>query len=146
MKKMITTTLLAALMLTACAGDGADVDESIDDATAAGVDAAVEATDTTLSDDSAEAVAKLQTSLNVLTAQFDESAVAPEIETAWAEIQARVTDAAIAVQLDPDFDTSELESAVESFDEQLDTVDTDPVLEDAWIEFRSALDAFIDSF
>jgi len=145
MKKMITTTLVAALMLTACA-DGSTVDESIDDATAAGVDAAVEVTDTTLSDNSAEAVAKLQTSLNVLTAQFDQSAVAPELETAWAELQARVADATIAAGLDSDFDTSELESAVESFDERLDAVDTEPVLEDAWTEFRSALDTFIDSF
>lgn len=142
--RMLALTLVLAAGVTACSGTDT-VDDTIDDATAAAVETAEEATDTTLAEDSAEAVAKLQTSLDVLTAELDDAELDPAVETAWSEIQVRVTDAIVAAQAETEFDDSVLEDSLDSFEEQLDAAEPAEELESAWDEFRSALSSLIAS-
>lgn len=144
MKKTIATTLMATMALTAC-GETTGVDGAIDDTATDAIDGAENLTGTTISGDTAEAVAKLQTSLDVLAAEVEDIDAPADLQAAWAELEARATDATLSAQIDADIDASDLEAAVDEFDERLEDVEPTPVLEQAWAEFRSALDTLIAS-
>ncbi|MEX1003834.1 MAG: hypothetical protein WD990_09880 [Acidimicrobiia bacterium] len=137
-----TAAGLAAMMLVAaCSGtDTEDIDTAVDDATATAVDQAEQATDTTLSSENADAVAKLQTSMDVVSAQLQDADLGADLAVAWTEIQARVIDAANTA----DFDASELESLMDTLESQV-ALDANPEFESAWADFRAEFDAFVSS-
>ena len=135
---------LAAVMLVgACSTgtDAGDVDSGIDDATETAVDQAEEATGTTLTSENADAVAKLQTSMDIVSAEIQDSDLGPDLAVAWTEIQARVTD---AVEANADFDASELNSLMDTLESQV-ALDANPEFESAWAEFRAEFDEFVSS-
>jgi hypothetical protein len=142
-KRILSAGLAALLSLSACA---TDADGTLDDAVAGAVEGAESITDTTLTSGAADAIAKLQTSLGVLTTQMEASAVAPQLDVAWAELRARVTDAAVAAQMGSDIDTGDLEVAVDSFESRMGEIDAEPALRDAWAEFRAMLAEFVAEF
>ena len=132
--------LAVAVGMAACSGaDTAEVDDTIDDATAAAVDTAEAATDTTLNESSADAVAKLQTTLDVLTAELDDAELDPAVVAAWSEVQVRVTDAVVAAESESEFDSADLEDSLDSFEDTLEETAASPELWSAWDEFRAAL-------
>jgi uncharacterized lipoprotein YajG len=71
-KEVLAAGLAALLLLAACSAQPGSVDSVIDDAAAAGIEQAEDVTGTTLGSDSAEAIAKLQTSLDVVSAEMAE--------------------------------------------------------------------------
>lgn len=134
---------IAAIMLVAaCSGgtDAGDIDSTIDDAVAGAVDEAEAATDTTLTSANADAVAKLQTSMDLVTAQIEESGLDADLAVAWTEIQARVSDAIAGA----DFDPAALRSMLDALEAQVD-IDANPEFEAAWTEFRTDVEAFVTS-
>ena len=145
-RRMLSTALAAVLTLSACVTEADGGDRGTDDVVAGAVEGAESITGTTLSSGAAEVIAKVQTSLDVLTAQMDASAVAPELEVAWAELRARVTDAAVAAQLDSAIDPGDLEAAIDSFESRIGEVDAEAALRDAWADFRSDLAEFVAEF
>lgn len=139
-----TLTGLAAVMLVgACSSgtDTADIDSTIDDATAAAVDEAEAATDTTLTPENADAVAKMQTSMDLVSEEIQDADVDPDLAVAWTEIQARVTD---AVQANADVDGSSLISMMDALESQL-SLEANPEFESAWADFRAEFEAFVSS-
>ena len=134
---------LAAVMLVgACSGtDTGDVDSAIDDATETAVDQAESATDTTLTAENAEAVAKLQTAMDAVSAQIDNADLGADLAVAWTEIQARISD---AVESNADFDASELSGLMDTLESQVE-LDANPDFESAWAEFRAEFDEFVAS-
>jgi ABC-type glycerol-3-phosphate transport system substrate-binding protein len=134
---------LAAVMLVgACSGtDAGDIDSAIDDATATAVDQAEEATNTTLTAENAEAIAKLQTSMDVVSAEFQDADLGADLAVAWTEIQARITD---AVQTNASFDASELRAMIDTIESQV-ALDANPEFASAWAEFRAEFDEFVAS-
>ena len=135
---------LAAVMLVgACSSgtDAGDIDSTIDDATAAAVDQAESATDTTLSSENAEAVAKMQTTMDLVSEEIQAADVDADIAVAWTEIEARVTD---AIETDVDVDASALRSMMDALESQV-SLDAHPELESAWADFRAEFDAFVSS-
>lgn len=148
MTKTRTLALIMALAtgLTGCsAADTAQVDDTIDDATVAAVETAEAVTDTTLTESSAEAIAKVQTTLDVLTAELDGVELDPSVEAAWSEVQVRVTDAVVSAQSEADFDESALGDSLDTFEERLEEAVPSPELWSAWNEFRAALTDFVAS-
>ena len=134
---------LAAVMLVgACSGtDAGDVDTAIDDATETAVDQAESATDTTLTAENAEAVAKLQTAMDAVSTQIENADLGADLAVAWTEIQARVTD---AVESNANFDASELSGLMDTLETQVE-LDANPDFESAWAEFRAEFDEFVAS-
>ena len=133
--------LAAVMLIAACSGtDAGDVDSAIDDATETAVDQAEEATGTTLTSENADSVAKLQTSMDLVTDQIQEADLGPELAVAWTEIQARVTDALD----DADFDASELSALMDTLESQV-ALDDNPEFGSAWAEFRADFDDFVSS-
>lgn len=144
--KTLALILALAAGLTACsAADTAHVDETIDDATAAGVETAEAATGTTLTESSAESIAKVQTTLDVLTAELDGAEVGQSVEAAWSEVQVRVTDAVVSAQSEAEFDESALGDSLDTFEERLEEAVPSPELWSAWNEFRAAVTDFVAS-
>lgn len=134
---------LAAVMLVgACSGtDAGDVDSAIDDATATAVDQAEEVAGTTLTAENADAVAQLQTSMDVVAEEIQDADLGADLAVAWTEIQARVTS---AVQGNADFDASELTALIDTLESQV-AVDATPEFESAWARFRAEFDEFVAS-
>ncbi|MDX1447506.1 MAG: hypothetical protein R3246_00450 [Acidimicrobiia bacterium] len=143
-KQVLALIMVLATGLSACSPADADgIDDTIDDATAAAIETAESATDTTLSEDSAESLAKLQTTLDVLTAQLAGVELDPSMEAAWSEIQVRVTDAVVSARLDMEFDQSTLVDSLDAFEDALEQTSPSPDLWSAWNEFRDAWTMFV---
>ena len=137
--KKTLAALAAVLVVGACSGTDT-VDEAVDDATATVVSQAEDATGTTLSADNADAVAKLQTSMDLVSTEIEEADLGPELAVAWTEIQARVTDALDGAN----FDASELSALMDTLESQV-TLDDNPEFESAWAEFRAEFETFASS-
>jgi len=146
---MTRIQILAAslLVLSACtaAADTTDLEDSLDEATESAIVQAEDATDTTLGNESAEAVAKLQTSMDIVTGQLQEIDLGEDATVAWAEIQARVSDVVASVQADPDFDRSAIDSILDAFEAQIAASEPASEFEAAWAEFRADFEAFLDA-
>jgi hypothetical protein len=140
----LLTALLGSLLLLASCSTETDVGGiTLDDAAATAIDQAEDATGTTLGPERSEAIAKLQTSMDVVTAQLETGDFGQDLIVTWAEIQTRVSDAVVSVQADPDFNAAALESILDAFGAQLAAFGSQPELEGAWTEFRAAFDEFI---
>lgn len=145
--RLLAASFASVLVVGACAAaDDTDVGGAVDDAAETAIEGAETVTETTMGSGAAEATAKLQTTLDVMTSELETAEADPDLAVAWAEIQARVADAIVAIQSDPDFDMSDLESTLDSFESELAAVDPDIEVESAWAEFRLALDSFLDQF
>ncbi len=133
--------LAAVMLVAACSGtDAGDVDSAIDDATETAVDQAEEVAGTTLTQENADAVAQLQTSMEVVADAIQNSDLDADLAVAWTEIQARVTDAAATA----DFDESELNEMMDTLESQV-ALDENPEFESAWANFRAEFDEFVSS-
>ncbi len=143
--RIVAVSLAAALGLTGCSTGTGDVG----DGAVTGTDpvATTEgAAGATLPEDYAEAVAKLQTTIDVVTTQLDRAEVPQAALVAWAEVEARVSDAVAQVQSDPGFDMTALGAALDSFEAVLVDIDAGSEVDIAWTEFRAAVDDFVRSF
>lgn len=141
--KKTLSGLAAVVLVGACSSgtDAGDLDSAIDDATATAVDQAEEVAGTTLTAENEDAVAKLQTSMDVVSAEIQDADLGADLAVAWTEIQARITD---AVQANADFDASELEAMIDALESQV-AVDASPEFERAWAGFRAEFDEFVAS-
>lgn len=140
--KRMLAGLAAVMLVGACSGtDAGDVDSAIDDATESAVDQAEEATGTTLTSENADSVAKLQTSMDIVSSEIQDADLGPELAVAWTEIQARVID---AVDTNANFDASELSALMDTLESQV-ALDANPEFESAWAEFRAEFDEFVSS-
>lgn len=138
----INAGIAAVFLVASCSAgtDAGDIDSTIDDAVAGAVDEAEAATDTTLTPANADAVAKLQTSMDLVSAQIEESDLEADLSMAWTEIQARISDVSAGADLDP----SALRTMLDAVETQVD-LEANPEFEAAWTEFRADFEAFLTS-
>ena len=144
-KEVLAAGLAALLLLAACSAQPGSVDSVIDDAAAAGIEQAEDVTGTTLGSDSAEAIAKLQTSLDVVSAEMAEADLPDDLTVVWDEIQVRVNEAVVSIQGDPNFDPTSIDLMLDTFQVQLETMDMASDFESAWVEFRADFEAFVEA-
>lgn len=142
LRHRISAGIAAVFLMASCSAgsDTGDIDDAVDDAIVGAVDEAEAATNTTLTAEAADAVAKLQTSMDLVTTQIDESDLEADLSVAWTEIQARISD----VMAGADFDPSALRSMLDTVETQVD-LDANPEFESAWAEFRTDFEAMVTS-
>lgn len=136
----ISACIAAVTLLASCSAGTDEIDSNVDDAIGGAVDQAEAVSDTTLTSANAEAVAKLQTSMDVVTAEIEDSDLEADLSVAWTEIQARISDISVGA----DFDPTALRSMLDALETQVDT-DANPDFEAAWNEFRADFEAFLTS-
>lgn len=138
----ISAGIAAVALLASCSAgtDAGEIDSTVDDAITEAVDQAEAASDTTLPSANADAVAKLQTSMDVVTAEIEDSDLEADLSVAWTEIQARISD----LPTGADFDPTALRSMLDALEGQVD-IDANPEFEAAWTEFRADFEAFLTS-
>lgn len=139
-RTLIAFGLSFTLALAACA-DAADSSET----TLAGPTSTSDATApaSTPGDlDPAAAVASLQAEMSQLAAQIQSSQAAAELQVMWDEFQAEVTAALADVQADGTLDLTAVETRVQEFEDDLDSLggQVEPELRNAWATFRSNLE------
>lgn len=161
--RIASASLAACVVLAGCTADSAGEDSagvdngvttttqgttettSATTTTSAGGDTTTTTTGNGGAIDSAEAIAKLQTSLDALEAQMEGVADEDDLRTAWAEIETRVRDAVTGFQADADFDEAALEEQLDTFETELESADLGAEAEDAWSELREAVRELVGS-
>jgi len=132
---------LACTLATAACADSTDTT----DTTVAGPTSTSDATappPTTGDLDPTAAIASLQAEMSQLAAQVESSQAAAELQIMWDEFQAELTAALADVQADGTLDLSGVETRVQEFEDDLDSLgdQVEPELRDAWATFRSNIE------
>lgn len=145
--RLLAGTLAAVVVLAACSsGDTTGVESTVDDATATVASQAEETTGTTMSEETDEAVAKLQTSLDVVTSELESAQLDADLMAAWDEIQVRATSAIASAEASGSLDTQGIETTLDEFESTLTTQNVEPTVIDAWTEFRLSFESFLSQF
>ena len=145
-KKTLALALAGSMALAACSSATTDgVEGAIDDATGTIAEGAEDVTGTTMSAETSEAVAKLQTSVDVVTEELGEADASADVMTAWNEMTARVSTAIVAAETDTPFDASAVEDTLNRFESTIEQSDVADSLGTAWEDFRTSLQLFLDA-
>lgn len=92
-------------------------------------------------DDIASTVAEVQSEVNELTTEVQNSAAATELEETWNALQSEVLAAVAAIGDDGTIDGSAVQEEVNAFQTQLDSLgdEVEPTLMEAWEALRDRL-------
>jgi chromosome segregation ATPase len=139
-RTLIAFGLAGILATTACA-ETADLSQT----TLGGVPetTTTEATSATTADlDPSAAIADLQQRMSELATEIQGSEAAAELQARWEQLQTEMTSALASIQEDGRLDTTALESMLQEFENDLETLgdQVEPEVREAWATFRDSLD------
>ena len=98
-----------------------------------------------VTDDIATTVAEVQSEVNELATEVQNSAAAAELEESWNALQANVLAAVAAIGDDGTIDGSAIQEELASFQAELDALgdEAEPALMEAWETLRDRLESLI---
>ena len=141
MKRLIALAVAAALALAACGGD-------VDTTTSLGTDTSTTSpTDSTepTNGDMSGTIEEIQAEINELQTQIQNSAAAQDLQDAWMTLTAEVTTAMAEINEDGTIDGSEVQGALEDFEDTLNDLgdQVEPELRAAWDAFRQRVESLM---
>lgn len=133
-----TTALIAALLfaLAGCSG------QSLDDI-ASEIDSATDASVTDEAEQNAvELAGQVEEEMSALSQQIESSDAASDLESAWGDVQAKLTAAIATMQTDGTITADGLEDAFADFETELDQAGeaVAPNVRDAWTSLRAKVE------
>jgi DNA repair exonuclease SbcCD ATPase subunit len=92
--------------------------------------------------DPSAAIAELQQRMSELATEIQGSEAAAELQARWDQLQTEMTSALASIQEDGRLDTTALESMLQEFEDDLETLgdQVEPEVREAWATFRDSLD------
>lgn len=137
MNKKIPALALTGLLFLAACGD-TDLTETTDLGSVTTEDPT---TGDDVANDIATTVAEIQSEVNELATEVQNSAAAAELEETWNALQAEVLAAVAAVGDDGTIDGSAVQEEIDAFQAQIDTLgdEIEPTLMEAWDNLRDRL-------
>lgn len=131
--------LAGLLFLTACG----DTDPTATTTDPGSVTTAAPTTGEDVTDDIATTVAEVQSEVNELATEIQNSAAAAELEESWNALQANVLAAVAAIGDDGTIDGSAIQEELASFQAELDALgdEAEPALREAWETLRDRLES-----
>jgi hypothetical protein len=98
-----------------------------------------------VTDDIATTVAEVQSEVNELATEVQNSTAAAELEESWNALQANVLAAVAAIGDDGTIDGSAIQEELASFQAELDALgdEAEPALMEAWETLRDRLESLI---
>ncbi len=141
MKRLLALAVAAALALAACGG-GVDTTTSLDTDTS--TTSPTDSTEPTNGDMSGT-IEEIQTEINELQTQIQNSAAAQDLQDAWMTLTAEVTAAMAAINDDGMIEGAEVQAAIENFETTLDELgeQVEPELRAAWDAFRQRVESLM---
>jgi chromosome segregation ATPase len=128
---MIALALASMLGLAACGDAGTDLESDISTA----VDE--------VEPEVAAAVDQIETEIQQVADQIDASAVQAELSEAWEATEAELTEAAEAIRSGAEVNMEAVEQQIDEFEAELETVDVEQTVRDAWAQLQVQLDALM---
>lgn len=139
--KMPILVLAGLLFLAACG----ETDVTVTTTDPGSVTTADPTTGDDVTDDVASTVAEIQSEVNELATEVQNSSAAAELEESWNALQANVLAAVAAIGDDGTIDGSAVQEELETFQSQLDALgdEAEPALMEAWETLRDRLQSLM---
>jgi hypothetical protein len=134
--RRIITTIVAAVLLAACSGEGVDtLTSQLDSATGDSVADQVE-------ENAVELAANVEQQMDILGEDIESSGVSADLESAWTQIQTEVTTAIASMQTDGTISADGLREALDAFQTELEAAGNEitPEVRSAWNSLRSDIE------
>lgn len=134
--------VLAGLLFLAACGE---TDVTVTTTDPGSVTTADPTTGDDVTDDVASTVAEIQSEVNELATEVQNSSAAAELEESWNALQANVLAAVAAIGDDGTIDGSAVQEELETFQSQLDALgdEAEPALMEAWETLRDRLQSLM---
>lgn len=141
MRKPLTAVLFAGMLaLAACSGDGVTTTSQLGDTTTtdAGATSSSEG-------DLSGAIDEIETEIDALQTQIQNSAAATELQSAWTDLTAELTAAMSSMVQDGVVDSTAVEAALDDFQADVEALgdEVEPELVTAWETLRAKIESLM---